>query len=93
MSQIHEECGVFGIYSPNEMCIRDRSLTDQNQSLTDQNQSLTDQNQSLTDQNQSLIRNAYLHLSDIDQTSKLLGVSREAVLQAISGIPDAEPED
>ncbi len=72
---------------------QNQSLTDQNQSLTDQNQSLTDQNQSLTDQNQSLIRNAYLHLSDIDQTSKLLGVSREAVLQAISGIPDAEPED
>ena len=72
---------------------QNQSLTDQNQSLTDQNQSLTDQNQSLTDQNQSLIRNAYLHLSDIDQTSKLLGVSREAVLQAISGILDAEPED
>ena len=72
---------------------RNQSLINQNQSLANQNQSLTDQNQSLTDQNQSLIRNAYLHLSDIDQTSKLLGVSREAVLQAISGILDAEPED
>ena len=71
----------------------EQSLKNRNQSLINQNQSLANQNQSLTDQNQSLIRNAYLHLSDIDQTSKLLGVSREAVLQAISGILDAEPED